>query len=95
MGAAGLTKYEGTNTPKKTFITEFGWETTNSANANGVSQAVQDTNLVTSFSAIKATPYVQMAIWFSLAGQHGGWPLVRSAGFDGSAEAIVPGLPAR
>src|ERR1017187_3735352 len=60
------TKYEGTNTTKKTIITEFAWQTTNSANANGVSQAVQDTNLVTSFSAIKATPYMQMAIWFSL-----------------------------
>ncbi|HSU52628.1 MAG TPA: fibronectin type III domain-containing protein, partial [Candidatus Dormibacteraeota bacterium] len=58
------TKYEGVNTPKKTFITEFGWQTTNSSNANGVSQAVQDTNLVTAFSAINATPYVQMAIWF-------------------------------
>ena len=60
------TKYEGTSTPKQTIITEFAWETTNSANASGVSQAVQDTNLVTSFGAIKATPYVQMAIWFSL-----------------------------
>ena len=51
---------------RRPFITEFAWETTNSDNASGVSQAVQDTNLVTSFSAIKATPYVQMAIWFSL-----------------------------
>ncbi len=62
-----VTKYEGTNTPKKTFITEFGWQTTNSGNANGVSMAVQDTNLVTSFSAIQATPYVQTAIWFQWA----------------------------
>jgi len=59
-----LTKYEGTNSPKKTFITEFGWQTTNSGNANGVSIAIQDTNLATAFSAIHATPYVQMAIWF-------------------------------
>ena len=59
------TKYEGASTPKKTFITEFGWQTTNSVHTNnGVSQAVQDTNLVTAFSAIAATPYVQMAIWF-------------------------------
>jgi hypothetical protein len=54
-----LTKYEGSASPKKTFITEFGWTTTS------VSQGVQDTNLVTAFSAIQATPYVQMAIWFS------------------------------
>ncbi|HWX22802.1 MAG TPA: hypothetical protein VN578_23115 [Candidatus Binatia bacterium] len=58
------TKYEGAGTLKKTFITEFGWKTTNSSNASGVSQALQDTNLVTAFSAIQATPYVQMAIWF-------------------------------
>ncbi len=62
-----LTKYEGANTPKKTFITEFGWQTTNSINTNDVSQAVQDTNLVTAFSAIDATPYVQGAIWFQWA----------------------------
>ena len=58
------TKYEGTGTLKKTFITEFGWRTTNSSNTNGISQAMQDTNLITAFSAIQATPYVQMAIWF-------------------------------
>ena len=55
------TKYEGLNTPKKTFITEFGWTTAS------VTQSVQDTNLVTAFSAIQATPYVQMAIWFQWA----------------------------
>jgi hypothetical protein len=55
------TKYEGAGTPKKTSITEFGWTT------SSVSQGVQDTNLITSFSAIQATPYVQMAIWFQWA----------------------------
>jgi hypothetical protein len=59
------TKYEGTSTAKKTFITEFGWQTTNSVNTtDGVGQAVQETNLIYSFSTIQATPYVQMAIWF-------------------------------
>jgi len=61
---SAMTKYEGTSSAKKTFITEFGWQTTNSSNANGVSQSIQDTNLVTAFSAINATPYVRMAIWF-------------------------------
>ncbi|PWU21142.1 MAG: hypothetical protein C5B50_02445 [Verrucomicrobia bacterium] len=61
---SALTKYEGTSSPKKTFITEFGWQTTNISNGNGVSQNIQDTNLITSFSAINATPYVRMAIWF-------------------------------
>ncbi|MDR3458277.1 MAG: hypothetical protein P4N60_12580 [Verrucomicrobiae bacterium] len=60
-----LTKYEGTSSPKKTFITEFGWQTTNNINSNGVSTVVQDTNLVTAFNAIRATPYVQTVIWFS------------------------------
>ena len=64
---SALTKYEGTSSPKKTFITEFGWQTTNSSNANGVSAAVQDTNLITAFSTIAATPYVQTAIWFQWA----------------------------
>jgi hypothetical protein len=58
------TKYEGAGTTKKTFITEFGWQTTNVSNANGVSQAIQETNLNLAFGAIRATPYVQMAIWF-------------------------------
>ena len=64
---SAMTKYEGTSSPKKTFITEFGWQTTNSSNANGVSAAVQDTNLVTAFRTINATPYVQTAIWFQWA----------------------------
>ena len=64
---SALTKYEGASSPKKTFITEFGWQTTNSSNGNGVSLAVQDTNLVTAFRTINATPYVQTAIWFQWA----------------------------
>ncbi len=55
------TKYEGASTAKKTFITEFGWQTPTSGNP---SQALQDTNLITAFTTIQATPYVQMAIWF-------------------------------
>ncbi|HEV2209247.1 MAG TPA: hypothetical protein VG167_10765 [Verrucomicrobiae bacterium] len=58
---SACTKYEGVTTPKKTFITEFGWTTTS------VSQAVQDTNLVTSFAALDSASYVQMAIWFQWA----------------------------
>jgi Malectin domain/CARDB len=54
-----VTKYEGTNTTKKTFLTEFGWTT------SAVSQSVQKSNLITAFKAIQATPYLQTAIWFS------------------------------
>jgi fibronectin type 3 domain-containing protein len=80
---SALTKYEGTSSPKKTFITEFGWQTTNSSNANGVSAAVQDTNLVTAFRAINAAPYVQTAIWFQWADNPAGgmwYGVVDSAG---------------
>jgi hypothetical protein len=52
------TKYEGADTPKKTYITEFGWQT------HAVSEAVQDQNLVSAFQTIDQTPYVAMAIWF-------------------------------
>jgi hypothetical protein len=55
------TKYEGSNTIKKTFITEFGWQTPTNGNP---SQALQDSNLVAAFTTIQATAYVQMAIWF-------------------------------
>src|SRR5579884_2038384 len=55
------TKYEGSNTTKKTFITEFGWQTPTNGNP---SQALQDSNLVAAFTTIDATPYVQLAIWF-------------------------------
>ncbi len=51
-------KYEGQNTPKRTFITEFGW------NTKAVTQQVQDENLVTAFQTIDETPYIEMAIWF-------------------------------
>lgn len=55
------TKYEGTSTTKKTFITEFGWQTPTSGNP---SQSLQDSNLVAAFTIIQGTPYVQLAIWF-------------------------------
>ncbi|EEF60352.1 hypothetical protein [Pedosphaera parvula] len=58
------TKYEGASTLKKTFITEVGWQTTNSIHTSGVSQEIQETNLISTFSAIKVIPYVKMAIWF-------------------------------
>jgi len=53
------TKYEGSGTPKRSFITEFGWTTTS------VNQSVQNSNLVFAFNAIQAAPYLQTAIWFN------------------------------
>ena len=52
------TKYEGADTRKETFITEFGWQT------HAVSETVQDQNLVTAFQEMDQTPYVHMATWF-------------------------------
>src|SRR5207248_972571 len=53
------TKYEGANTAKKSYLTEFGWTTTS------LSQSVQKQNLITAFSAIQAASYLRMAIWFN------------------------------
>ncbi|HZT42987.1 MAG TPA: VCBS repeat-containing protein [Chthonomonadaceae bacterium] len=55
------TKYEGTGTSKHSFITEFGWSTSN------VSQSVQDQNLTTAFHVLEGgtVNYVQTAIWFN------------------------------
>lgn len=52
------TKYEGADTPKKTFITEFGWRT------NAVSQEVQAANISNTFEALNSIPYVAGAILF-------------------------------
>lgn len=52
------TKYEGADTPKKTFVTEFGWRT------NAVTPEVQGANISTVFEALNSTPYVSGAILF-------------------------------
>jgi hypothetical protein len=55
-----FTNYEGAATTKKTYLTEFGWNTTY------VSQSAQDANLVAAFTAIEApNSFVAMAIWFT------------------------------
>lgn len=54
------TAYEGSNTPKQVYITEFGWET------DLVSEKIQATNLQTSYVVFKKTPYVKTAYWFFL-----------------------------
>ncbi len=54
------TKYEGANTAKKTYLTEFGWSTAN------VSQQTQANNLATAFIVIEAAnSYVALASWFN------------------------------
>jgi hypothetical protein len=51
---------EGSGTPKKTYITEFGWAT------DKVSEATQARNLQTAYTRVRATSYVQTAYWFFL-----------------------------
>jgi hypothetical protein len=52
--------YEGSATPKKTTITEFGWAT------NNVSEGTQASNLQTAYTTFQKTPYVQNAYWFDI-----------------------------
>lgn len=53
------TNWEGANTSKKTWITEFGWSTAN------VSQSVQDQNMNISYTVIQEQgSYVKMGAWF-------------------------------
>ncbi len=51
---------EGSGTPKKTYITEFGWAT------DKVSPTTQASNLQTAYTRFRATSYVQTAYWFFL-----------------------------
>lgn len=55
--------YEGVNTLKKTFITEYGWETPVS---EGVSEADQATNISRSIAAFNSKSYVAGSTWFFL-----------------------------
>lgn len=55
-----VTKWEGENSLKKTWVTEFGWQTLE------VSEDIQAANLDLSYDAIKNKSYVEAAIWFQL-----------------------------
>jgi hypothetical protein len=56
---AAYTNFEGANTSKGTYVTEFGWTTAS------VSQSVQANNLATAFDVFEGSSYVPMAIWFN------------------------------
>lgn len=55
-----LTKWEGTASPKKTWITEFGWGT------NHVNDSLQASNLLSALNVYSGKSYVATAIWFQL-----------------------------
>ena len=50
--------YEGAESTKATYVTEFGWST------NDVSQEVQAENLLTAFDTFREVGYVARAYWF-------------------------------
>ncbi len=52
--------FEGTATPKKTEVTEFGWNTLNT----GLTQVVQAQNLKKAFGTFRSTSYVRRGFWF-------------------------------
>ncbi|REE66993.1 hypothetical protein A8990_1452 [Paenibacillus taihuensis] len=52
--------YEGSGTTKKIFMTEIGWTT------DEVSESVQASNITSAYNVMKASPYVQTAVWFYL-----------------------------
>ncbi len=51
--------FEGSNTPKKTVITEIGWAT------NNVSLAAQAANLQTAYQTFAGVAYLDRAYWFA------------------------------
>jgi polysaccharide biosynthesis protein PslG len=51
-------EYEGPDTPKMTYITEFGWTTTQ------VTPEVQAANLLTAYDTFRRVEYVARAYWF-------------------------------
>jgi hypothetical protein len=55
-----LTGFEGTGSPKKTWLTEFGWRT------DAVSETTQANNLNSSMNVIKGRSFVLNAMWFQL-----------------------------
>jgi hypothetical protein len=70
-----LTTWEGGGTPKKTWLTEFGWGT------DGVSEATQSSNLNAAYGVIRNKAYVASGLWFQLDDNPGAnmyWGLFRS-----------------
>jgi hypothetical protein len=78
---------EGSATAKKTYVTEFGWETTGS-----LTPQLQAQNLQVAFTTFKGTRYVGRAFWFNVQDIAEGdlwWGLVRS---DYDARSPNPAL---
>lgn len=61
-----ITAWEGTSSPKKTFLTEWGWTTA------GVSETTQANNINNAFNVIKGRNYVLCALQFQLEDNQAG-----------------------
>jgi hypothetical protein len=55
-----VTTWEGAGSPKKTWVTEFGWQT------SAVSETIQSNNLNSAYNTLKGKSYVASGIWFQL-----------------------------
>lgn len=55
-----VTRWEGATSPKKTWITEFGWDN------KSVNESVQSDNLSSALTVINSKNYIAGAVWFQL-----------------------------
>jgi len=56
-----VTSYEGAGSPKKTWMTEFGWAT-----VGGVSETTQNNNISTAFNVANGKSYLKSALQFQM-----------------------------
>ncbi len=77
-----VTAFEGSGTPKRLWISEFGWNTAH------VSEAEQARNLTLAFNLFKNDSRVHLANWFQISdfGSNDKWGLFRGAPFDESSK---------
>lgn len=77
------TAYEGSGTSKKTFMTEFGWETP------AVTEQVQANNIDTAYNTFYSKSYMENATWFFLQDGPGlTFGLFRSSGLSNGDKKI-------
>jgi len=80
---AAVTRYEGVATTKQLWISEFGWQSANTA----ASDADQARELDAAYDVLSTEPRVAMAMWFTFQDFGAGtdeWGLYRETGFRDS-----------
>jgi len=58
--------YEGSNSKKRTEVTEFGWVADYRSSTYTADEARQAQNLQTTYTVLRATTYVTRGYWFSV-----------------------------